>query len=131
MEQSKFNFRNRLKSFSFAINGLKILFRDEHNARIHLIASFMVCLAGFLFDISKWEWLVIIIVIGLVFGMEIINSAIERIADFISPQQNEEIKKIKDLAAAAVLVMAIAAALIGVVIFIPKIISLIKNLTNV
>ena len=131
MEQSKFNFRNRLKSFGFAFNGLRILFKVEHNAQIHLSAAVLVCLAGFVFDISKLDWIVIIIIIGLVFAMEIVNSAIERIADFISPERNEEIKKIEDLAAAAVLVMAIVATVIGMVIFIPKIISLIKNLTNV
>lgn len=124
MGQDNFNFRDRLKSFGYAFDGLKVLFKVEHNARIHLFAAILVCLSGFLFDVSKWEWLVIIIIIGLVFMMEIVNSAIERIANFISPERNEEIKKIKDLAAAAVLVIAISAAIVGFIIFLPKIIYL-------
>lgn len=131
MEQSKFNFRNRLKSFGFAFNGLRILFKVEHNAQIHLSAAVLVCLAGFIFDISKLDWIVIIIIIGLVFAMEIVNSAIERIADFISPERNEEIKKIKDLAAAAVFIIATTAVFVGMLIFLPKIITLLKNSTNV
>ena len=131
MEQSKFNFRNRLKSFGFAFNGLKILFKVEHNAQIHLLAAVLVCVAGFIFDIPKLDWIVIIIIIGLVFAMEIVNSAIERIADFISPERNEEIKKIKDLAAAAVFIMATTAVFVGMLIFLPKIMTLFKNSTNV
>jgi diacylglycerol kinase (ATP) len=126
MEPNNFNFRDRIKSFSYAFNGIKILFKVEHNARIHLFATVLVCLSGFIFKISKLEWIVITIVIGLVFMMEIVNSSIERISNFISPARNEEIKIIKDLAAAAVLIMAIVSVIVGLIIFLPKIILVVN-----
>lgn len=84
----------------------------------------LIIIAGFFFEISKTEWLAIIIVIGFVFSMEIINSAIEQLADFASSDYHETIKKVKDLSAAAVLISALVSVIIGCIIFIPKIIEL-------
>jgi len=120
-QAEKFSFTKRLASFRYAANGLKILIREEHNARIHLFAVCCVVGAGVLFKISKGEWIAIIFCIGLVFALELINSAIENTADLISKERNEMIKKIKDLSAGAVLIAAIAAAVIGLIIFLPKI----------
>lgn len=120
MRNNKTFFRKRLKSFGFAFNGLKILILEEHNSRIHLIASIFTVIAGFLLKITVYEWIVILFAIGLVITLEIVNSSIERIADYISPEKNEIIKKIKDLSAAAVLVGSITALVIGIVIFLPK-----------
>ena len=80
--------------------------------------------AGILFKISSMEWVAVIFAIGLVFSFEIINSAVENLSDFVCSERNELIKKVKDLAAAAVLVSAITAAVIGLIVFIPKIIEL-------
>ncbi len=121
MPNENFTLYKRLRSFGFAFNGLKILFREEHNARIHLLAAVVVIIAGFCFHISILEWMVVVLAIGLVITMEIINSAIENMADFVSPERHEKIKKIKDLAAAGVLVSAITALIIGMIIFVPKI----------
>ena len=123
----KFSLLKRIKSFSYAFNGLLILFKEEHNARIHLFGAIVTTAAGFYFEISKYEWLALILVIGLVITLEIINSAIEGIADFISPNYHEMIKKIKDLGAAAVLTGAITAMIIGGLIFIPKVLTLLLN----
>lgn len=123
MKHEKFSIIKRLKSFIFALNGLKILILEEHNARIHLVAAILVIIAGILLKISNVEWLAIIFSIGLVFALETINSAIENLADFISPDKNDQIKKVKDLSAGAVLIGAIAALVNGLIIFIPKIIS--------
>ena len=79
---------------------------------------------GIVLKISNIEWIAIIMVIGLVFSIEIINSAIENLADFVSPNYNEIIKKVKDLSAAAVLISALVSLIIGIIIFIPKIIEL-------
>ncbi len=125
MQKEKFSLTKRLKSFKYAVNGLSILIREEHNARIHLFAALVVVVAGFFFNVSKVEWIAIILAIGSVIALEIINSTIENIADFISPEKHEKIKKIKDLSAAGVLVSALAAMIIGMIIFIPKISSLI------
>jgi len=119
-----FSISKRLKSFTFAINGLKILAKEEHNARIHIAITICVAIAGFLLHISFIEWIAVILCIGLVFTLELINSAIENLADFVSPQKNETIKKVKDLSAAAVLIAAFCSVIVGMVVFLPKIIAL-------
>ena len=121
MKNQKFSIRERLKSFGFAFNGLKILVREEHNARIHLFAVVCVIIAGVFVKISVSDWIAVVFAFGFVIVMEIVNSAIEGIADFVSPEKHEMIKKIKDLSAAAVLIAAITAFIIGLIIFVPKI----------
>ena len=111
----------RLASFRYAFNGLKILVKEEHNARIHLFIATCVLIAGAVFKISTSEWIAVIFCIGLVIALELINSAIENTADLISKEKNETIKKIKDLSAGAVLVAAIASAIIGLIIFLHRI----------
>lgn len=124
MKQNRFSSFKRLKSFTHAFNGLIILIKEEHNARIHLFASIIVVIASFAFEINNYEWVAVIGGMGFVIMAEIFNSAIESVCDFISPEQNEKIKKIKDLLAAAVLISAIAALGIGLIIFIPKLIAM-------
>jgi len=124
MKQDKFSFRKRIISFKYAFNGLKILIIEEHNSRIHIFASLCVLIAGFLFRISISEWIAVIFCIGLVIALELINSAIENIADFVSPKQDTKIKKIKDLSAGAVLFSAIISVIIGLIVFLPKIVAL-------
>lgn len=120
----KFSLKKRSKSALYALNGLKILFLEEHNSRIHIAIVIVVVTAGFLLKISNTEWLVICILIALVFSLEIINSAIENICDYISPQWNEVIKKVKDLAAAAVFVSSVISVICGAIIFLPKLYNL-------
>lgn len=121
MKKQKFSLQNRLKSFSYAFNGLKVLFKEEHNARIHLLVTILVIILGLVFQVSLIEWIILIFAIGFVLISEIINTAIEQIADFISPQKHPKIKIIKDLAAASVLISSICAFVVGLIIFIPKI----------
>ena len=123
MKHQKFSISRRLKSFSYAFNGLKILIKEEHNSRIHLFVSIVVIIASFVFKIELYEWFAIIFSIGIVFAAELLNPAIENIADFISPDKNYKIKVIKDLSSAAVLICALTAATIGLIVFIPKILS--------
>lgn len=122
--QEKFSIAKRLKSFAYAFNGLRILFREEHNSRIHLFATVCVIVAGVLLKLSILEWVAIAFAVGLVFSGEILNSSIEDLADVVCPERDDRIKKVKDMAAAAVLVNAIAAATIGLLVFLPKIIRL-------
>lgn len=117
-------FKKRILSFKYAFQGVSTLFRETPNALIHLIMAVLAILFGFVFSISATEWLAVIIVIGLVFTSEAINTSIETLADFVSKERNESIKKVKDLAAAGVLLAAIAALLIGIIVFLPKIIDL-------
>ena len=120
----KFSIKKRTKSAFYAINGLKVLFKEEHNSRIHLFIVIVVVAAGFFFHISAVEWMIISLLIALVFGLEIMNSAIENICDYISPQWSETIKKIKDLAAAAVFLASVISVICGAIIFLPRICDL-------
>ncbi|HYG50863.1 MAG TPA: diacylglycerol kinase family protein [Flavobacteriales bacterium] len=124
MKYEKFSLNKRLKSFPYAFNGLKILLREEHNSILHLLAATGVVAAGIYFKLSACEWVAVAFAIGLVISLEIINSVIENVADFVSPSKNEKIKKIKDLSAAAVLVSSLTALAIGAIVFVPKIVAL-------
>lgn len=121
----KFSLKKRIKSFEYAFAGLRVLLREEHNSRIHLAAAVCVVVAGVFFHISPMEWIAVVIVIGMVIASEIINSSLERTADFIKAERDDRKRDIKDLGAAAVLVSAITAAIVGMIVFLPKIISLI------
>ena len=121
MEDERFSIAKRLKSFKYAFNGLKLLIVKEHNARIHLLATLIALGLGVYFNLCIIEWIAIVSVIAGVFIAEIFNSAIEKLADVVSPEVNPKIKVIKDLSAAAVLIAAILALVVGALIFIPKI----------
>ena len=109
-----------MQSFKFAFNGLKILLREESNAWIHSCITVCVLIVGFMFKISVIEWIILIFCIGFVFALELINSAIENLADFVSEEYHDLIKKSKDLAAGAVFVGAIVSTIIWLIIFVPK-----------
>lgn len=123
MKQEPFSVRKRLRSFRYAFQGMKTLLRDEHNSRIHLAAMLAVIIAGFILRISRVEWCLATICFGTVFMAEAMNSAIEAVADLVMPDKHPLIKKAKDVAAAGVLFTAIAAAAVGLMIFIPYIIE--------
>lgn len=123
MEQEKFSVKKRIKSFSYAFAGLKVLFKEEHNARIHAVATLLVVAAGILFRITAGEWIAVVLCIGMVISAEAVNSSIERCADFVKQERDDRKRDIKDLGAAAVLVCAIAAAVVGCIIFIPYLVQ--------
>ena len=126
MNNGKFSIKKRIKSFGYAFAGLKVLFREEHNSWIHAAVTILVVAAGIFFHISRVEWVAVLIVIGMVFSSEIINSSLERTADFVKAERDDRKRDIKDLGAAAVLVSAIIAALVGFIVFLPKVISLFR-----
>lgn len=120
--ETKFSWRARLRSFSYAGSGLRQLFRTEHNSWIHFTLSVGAIAAAFIVGITLQEWMALIIVMGMVWAAEIFNTCIEKTADFITEERHPQIKIIKDLAAAAVLITAGIAVTVGALIFIPKII---------
>ena len=120
MSRKRTSLKSRVQSFGYALNGLKVLLREEPNARIHLVATVVVVAAGFYFKISELEWISLSFAIGFVFLAETLNTSLEKLCDFVSPQKNSLIKKTKDLAAAAVLIAALTAVVVGVLIFLPK-----------
>nr|WP_319569627.1 diacylglycerol kinase family protein [uncultured Draconibacterium sp.] len=107
----------RLHSFKYALNGLWHLWKTEINFRIHIFASITVTALGWLVEITRTKWFIIIICVGIVLTAEALNSAIERICDVVSPEKNIQIKIIKDISAAAVLIVSVMAAIIGLFIF--------------
>jgi diacylglycerol kinase len=111
----------RLASFGYAFNGIAAFLRSEPHARIHAIATIVVIAAGCWYKIATPEWLWMILSIALVWITEMLNTVIEKIMDHLSPQLHPKVKFIKDVAAGAVLIAAIAAVIIGAVIFIPYI----------
>lgn len=122
-----FSITARIKSFGYALEGLKTLFIEEHNARIHLVSALIVIALGFVLKISLNEWISLIIVMSLVFICELINTSLEALAEFASPGKHPQIKKVKDLAAAAVLISALSALITGIIIFAPKFIAICTN----
>ncbi|WP_240510198.1 diacylglycerol kinase family protein [Virgibacillus profundi] len=116
--------KKRSIGFSFAWNGIKTAVKTERNFKSHILAAIFVCISGLFFQLSKIEWVVILLVIGLVLVTELINTAIEKMIDYLKPDIHPSAKAIKDIAAGAVLIAAITAVLIGLIIFIPKIYTL-------
>lgn len=110
----------RLKSVTFAAKGAIKLISTEHSIMVQFSLAILMTIAGFYFNISKTEWLFQILSIGLVMSIEGINTAVEKVADFIHPDYHERIGFIKDIAAGAVLFAAITAMIIGLIIYTPK-----------
>lgn len=105
------------RSFIYAIRGMRISLKEQRNLKVQLFVAAVTIGAGFYFDIEPWEWTAILLTIGLVIGLEMINSAIESLVDLITPEWNPKAGKIKDIAAGAVLLVAIIAVVVGVIIF--------------
>ncbi len=112
------------RSFRFAWGGIVYCVRTQQNFRIHLVILSVVCFAGIVFDISGTEWMFVVMCGTSVLVLEAINTALEYMCDLITKDFHPGIGIIKDVAAAAVLIAAAGSVLIGLIIFLPKIISL-------
>ncbi|MBQ8565168.1 MAG: diacylglycerol kinase family protein [Bacteroidaceae bacterium] len=123
----RFSLMERFRSFVYAGRGLRLLFH-EHNTWIHLTATFCVVVVGLWVSLSFVQWAIAIILLGGVWIAEALNTAIERLCDHVTPEQHPEIGRIKDIAAAAVLMAAITAVAAGLCIFVPAIIDKIAQL---
>lgn len=111
----------RLKSMVFALKGAYKLITTEHSVIVQSSIGVLITIAGFYFHISKEEWMFQILALGLVLGVEGLNTAVEKVADFVHPEFHEKIGFIKDIAAGAVFFAAMTAIAIGCIIYIPKI----------
>jgi diacylglycerol kinase len=114
-----FSILARFKSFAHAFRGVAVLLREQHNARIHLCATVLVLAAAAWLEVARLDWVVLLLTIALVWTAEALNSSLEYLADAAVPDHHELIGKAKDVAAAAVLVCAIVAALVGALVFLP------------
>ena len=119
-----YSFKKQLKSFTFAWKGILTCAGHEQNITFHLIAAIIVLAAGFCFGISRTEWMAVMLCIGTVIAAELFNSAIERLVDMVSPEWEKIAGEVKDIAAGAVLITAIAAAIVGMIVFLPYVIAL-------
>jgi diacylglycerol kinase len=113
--------KRRLFGFACAFKGIFILFKTQRNARIHLLAAILVTTAGFIFSLTPLEWGLVVLAMGVVLAAEAFNTAIELLTDKISPEYDKTAGAIKDVAAGAVLLAAIAAAITGIIIIAQKI----------
>ncbi len=121
--QKHFSVSARAKSFKYAFNGLFVVIKSQHNFWIHIVAAFVVVVAGLYFEISFTDWAILVVVIGLVISAELFNTAIEWLVDLVSPEISPVAGKIKDVAAAAVLVLAIMSVVVAYFVFSPYIFS--------
>jgi diacylglycerol kinase len=119
-QNNRFSISGRLHSFIHAFNGLGHTLRSEHNFRIHLFAGLVVVLCGVFVHLNSTEWCIVVLTIGLVLALEALNTAIEKLVDIVSPEYKKEAGLVKDIAAGAVLIAAIAAVITGIILFAPK-----------
>ena len=122
----QFSFTGRIRSFKFAFVGIWTMLKSQKNAWVHAFATIAVVIAGFVFDISTSEWCLLVLAIIAVWMAEAFNTAIEFLADVASPEFHPLVKKAKDVAAGAVLISAIGAIVLGIIIFGPHVLNLIK-----
>lgn len=111
--------RKYLRSFGYAFEGI-ITASKEQNLRSHIVSAVIVILAGYFTGLSRTEWYIVLLLIALMFALEMINTAIERVVDLASPNLHPLAKQAKDIAAGVVLVFALFSAIIGLLIFLPK-----------
>lgn len=116
------------KSFYYAFCGIISNVLTERNLKIHISLMLLVIICGFLFEISLFEWLVCLVLFGLVISLELVNTAVEITIDIYVDKFNEKAKIAKDTAAGAVLVAAIVSVIVGLIIFVPKILTLLEAL---
>lgn len=119
-----YDFKKQMRSFKFAWKGIMTCAGHEQNITFHLIVAILVVVAGFVFDITKAEWVAVVICIGMVITAELFNSSIERLVDMVSPQWQKIAGEVKDIAAGAVLVTAVAAAIVGIIVFLPYLLAI-------
>jgi diacylglycerol kinase (ATP) len=121
-----FSLGARLASFGNAFRGLALLLATQHNAWIHAAATVVVCALGGLLGVSSEEWLALVLAISAVWSAEAMNTAFEALCDRVSPEHHPLVQRAKDVAAGAVLICAVGAATIGLIVFGPRIVDLVR-----
>ncbi len=123
---SQFSLRARIASFGYAFRGLGELVSTQHNAWIHAAATAVVCAFAVGLGISAGEWLAVVLAIASVWSAEAMNTAFEALCDVVSPDHHPLVRRAKDVAAGAVLVSATGAATVGLIVFAPRLLSLVR-----
>ncbi len=112
------------KAFYYAFDGILHFFKNDRNGRVHLAISAWVAIGGFYFGLTMNEWLAVLFCVSIVIALEMLNHALEKLCDMVHPVYHPGIKVVKDVAAGAVLWASIISAIIGAIIFVPKIATL-------
>ena len=116
------------KSFGYAFKGIDDVIKHEPNMKIHVVVAILVVIMAFILKVSIIEWIILVLLIGAVLAAETINTTIENLVDMFTKENDEKAKIVKDTAAGTVLILAITSAIIGLIIYIPKIIYLLESL---
>ncbi|NDV43045.1 diacylglycerol kinase family protein [Flagellimonas sediminis] len=111
---------NRIRGVGYALKGMFLLLRTENSIQIQFCIALVMTVAGFYFEISSTEWVLQLLAIGMVMGIEGLNTAIEKVSDYIQPDLDPKIGFIKDISAGAVMIVSIIASIIGLIIYLPK-----------
>lgn len=119
----KENKKRLINSFKFAYEGILVSLKTEQNLKIHVLIMILVIIMGIILKISKIEWIICIMLFGFVISLELINTSIENVVDLVTMEKEPKAKIAKDVSAAAVLISAITSAIIGLIIFLPKVIN--------
>ena len=121
--EKPFSLVERARSFRYAFSGLAELLRSQRNARVHLFASLLVVIVGLSLGVTRMEWCALLLAMMLIWIAEALNTALEFLCNLVSPDFHPLIKKSKDVAAASVLISAAGAVVIGVLIFLPYLLT--------
>ena len=116
------------KSFGYAFKGIDDVIEHEPNMKIHVVVAILVVIMAIILKVSIIEWIILVLLIGAVLAAETINTTIENLVDMYTKEYDEKAKIVKDTAAGTVLILAITSAIIGLIIFVPKIICLLEGL---
>lgn len=121
----KKGFGRFLNSFRYSFEGLEYAYKNEQSMTIHMFVSIAIIVMGLFFKITSIEWLIVFVIIGVVMGTELLNTAIEAVVDLVSPEKHPLAKIAKDTASAAVFVYSMIALVAGLIVFLPRIIDMI------
>jgi len=121
-KHKNFSVKKRLLSFKYAFRGIGFMIQTQHNAWIHLIATIIVVFLGVALKVSLTEWCLLIFAIGIVLSSELFNTSIEFLTDLLSPEYQKKAGMAKDIASGAVLISAITSAIIGLIVFLPRVV---------
>lgn len=113
--------KNRIKSVGYALRGAWLLITTEGSIKIQAVIALGVIIAGFVFRISATEWMIQLLAIGLVMGVEGLNTAIEKLSDYVQPEHDPRIGRLKDISAGAVMFTSVLASIVGLIIYLPRI----------
>lgn len=121
-------FKRLSSSLKYAFDGLKYAYKNEQSMTVHIVVTILVIMFGFIFEISSYEWIIVVLCIGIMMCVELVNTSIEAVVDLVTKKYDEKAEIAKDVAAAVSVMFSITSIIVGLIIFAPKIINFIRSL---